>query len=184
MTDLNGKKVLVIVTNYGVEQDELVVPVDKLRESGATVTVAAVSSDPITTLDGDKDPGREVAPDTTLDQVQAADYDLLIVPGGTVNADTLRLNDDALSITKSFSGSGRPIAAICHGPWVAVEAGIVDGKQLTSYASLRTDLTNAGAQWTDASVVTDDGSGYTLITSRNPHDLDDFVGAIEKALTA
>ncbi|GAA1979471.1 type 1 glutamine amidotransferase domain-containing protein [Isoptericola halotolerans] len=184
-TDLAGRTVLVIVTNYGVEQDELVVPVEHLRDRGAVVTIAATTTDDVATLVGDKDPGRSVPVDVALDDVDPAGFDLLLVPGGTLNADTLRLQDASSRIVRSFTGSGRPVAAICHGPWALVEAGVVAGKTLTSYPSLRTDLRNAGAaDWRDEAVVVDDAEGWRLITSRNPGDLDAFGRAIDEALTA
>jgi protease I len=182
-TDLTGRTVLAIMTNYGVEQDELVVPLDHLRERGAIVTIAAMSTDPVETLVGDKDPGRSVAPDVLLDDVDPADFDLLLVPGGTLNADTLRLQQSASRIVRAFSGSGRPVAAICHSPWALVEAGVVAGKELTSYPSLQTDIRNAGAAgWRDEPVVVSDAEGWRLITSRDPGDLDAFLGAIDDAL--
>jgi protease I len=163
-------KALVITTNYGVEQDELVVPTEELSRLGVDVTIAAEQDEPIQTLVGDKDPGRTVAPNATLDKVDPDDYGLVIIPGGTVNADTLRLNSDA-------------VAAICHGPWLAVEADVVRGKSLTSYPSLQTDIRNAGAaSWVDQPVVADTTEGYVLITSRKPDDLKDFVGAIADVL--
>lgn len=183
-TDLSGRRVLAIVTNYGVEQDELVVPVDHLREAGATVDVAAVEDAPVETLVGDKDPGRSVQPTTTLGAVDADGYDLLLVPGGTLNADTLRLQDDAVTLVKAFASSGRPVAAICHGPWLLVEAGLADGKRLTSYPSLTTDVRNAGGTWVDEEVVADDARGFRLITSRTPDDLEAFLGEIDATLTA
>ncbi|MEP7762380.1 type 1 glutamine amidotransferase domain-containing protein [Sanguibacter sp. 25GB23B1] len=182
--DLSGRRVLAIVTNYGVEQDELVVPVDHLREAGATVDVAAVEDAPVETLVGDKDPGRPVQPTTTLGSVDADGYDLLLVPGGTLNADTLRLQDDAVNLVKAFASSGRPVAAICHGPWLLVEAGLADGKRLTSYPSLTTDVRNAGGTWVDEEVVADDARGFRLITSRTPDDLAAFLGEIDATLTA
>jgi protease I len=182
--DVNQRKVLAVVTNYGVEQDELVVPLDHLRGAGVRVDVAAVSMDDIATLVGDTHSGKTVRPDLTLADADPADYDLLLVPGGTVNADTLRLQDPATGIVRSFTDSGRPVAAICHGPWLLVEAGVVTGKRLTSYASLRTDVRNAGGEWADEPVVTDGSGGWTLITSRNPGDLDPFLGEIDKALAA
>jgi protease I len=181
--ELAGRRILTIVTNYGVEQDELVVPVKHLRRAGADVDVAAVSAEPIRTLVGDKDPGESVPPSHTLATVQPVDYDLLLVPGGTLNADALRLNETALDTVRSFVSSGRPIAAICHGPWALVEADVVAGKKLTSYPSVRTDIRNAGGTWVDESVVVDDTGGWTLITSRTPEDLDDFVRAIDTVLT-
>jgi len=174
-TDLTGRRVLAIVTNYGVEQDELVVPTRALRDAGATVVVAAQSTAPVETLVGDKDPGESVRPDTTIEEVDASEFDLLLVPGGTINADTLRQDAGAVSIASAFASSGRPIAAICHGPWLLVEADLVKGKELTSFASLTTDIRNAGGSWTDRSVVTDVEEGFTLVTSRTPDDLDDFV---------
>jgi protease I len=181
-TDLTGRRVLAVVTNYGVEQDELVVPARALREAGATVVVAAQSTEPIQTLVGDKDPGEAVRPDTTLDEVDAADFDLLLVPGGTINADTIRQDASAVSLVKAFASAGSPVAAICHGPWLLVEADLLKGKELTSFASLKIDATNAGGSWVDRSVVTDVEGGFTLVTSRTPDDLDDFVGAVQDAL--
>ncbi|OON82871.1 type 1 glutamine amidotransferase domain-containing protein [Streptomyces tsukubensis] len=182
--DLTGRKVLAIVTNYGVEQDELVVPVKHLRDAGAEVDVAAVADEPIRTLVGDKDAGQTVRPTLTLSAADTSEYDLLLIPGGTINADTLRLQEPAIGIVRSFTSSGRPVAAICHGPWVLVEAGVVNGKTLTSYASLTTDIRNAGGTWVDRSVVSDAADGWPLITSRTPDDLDDFLGEIDKTLTA
>ncbi|MFE2416385.1 type 1 glutamine amidotransferase domain-containing protein [Streptomyces hokutonensis] len=180
---LNGHRVLALVTNYGVEQDELLVPLARLREDGADITVAAATADPVRTLVGDEDPGETVEPDATFDVVDPGDHQLLLLPGGTLNADQLRLDDKAIAIVKAFASSGRPIAAICHGPWALVEADVVRGKTLTSYASLRTDIRNAGAaSWVDEPVVSDTEGGYTLVTSRTPKDLDAFVDAISKAL--
>ncbi|WP_406143863.1 type 1 glutamine amidotransferase domain-containing protein [Streptomyces sp. NBC_01012] len=186
MTD-NGvkqRRVLAVVTNYGVEQDELVVPVERLRGAGAQVDVAAVSMDDIVTLVGDKDPGKRVRPDLTLDDADPTEYDLLLVPGGTLNADSLRLRSATTGIVRSFTDSGRSVAAICHGPWALVEADVVMGKRMTSYPSLRTDIRNAGGEWTDEPVVTDGSGGWTLITSRDPGDLEPFVGEIRTALAA
>jgi len=180
--DLKGRSVLAIVSNYGVEQDELVVPVEHLRDNGASVDVAAVSDEPVQTLVGDKDPGRKVPPTTTLDQVDASTYDLLLIPGGTINADNLRQNGRAVELVRVFAESERPIAAICHGPWTLVDAGAVRGKTLTSYPSVQTDIRNAGGKWIDQSVVSDDTAGWTLVTSRSPKDLDDFLRETEKAL--
>jgi protease I len=169
---------LVITTNYGVEQDELTVPLAALRDAGIDVTVAAVSTDPIRTLVGDKDPGESVTPDTTIDAVDAGSFDLLVVPGGTINADNLRQESSAVDLARAFASSGKTIAAICHGPWLLVEAGLTEGKNLTSWASLQTDLRNAGATWSDHELVTDSEGGWTLITSRSPEDLPAFTNAI------
>ncbi|MER5257388.1 DJ-1/PfpI family protein [Streptomyces sp. NPDC002855] len=182
-TPLNGHRVLVLVTNYGVEQDELLVPVRRLREDGADVTVAAVTADPVQTLVGDRDPGETLEPTTTLEALDSSAHQLLLIPGGTINADQLRLQPKALETIKAFAASGRPIAAICHGPWALVEADVLNDKTLTSYPSVRTDVLNAGAKsWVDEAVVSDGANGYTLVTSRTPKDLDDFLGAVNKAL--
>ncbi|WP_263055049.1 type 1 glutamine amidotransferase domain-containing protein [Curtobacterium sp. RIT-PI-V] len=180
MATLDGKKVLVIATNYGVEQDEIVVPVDQLRERGATVTVAAQDSGSIETLVGDKDPGKSLDPDTTIAGVNVTGYDALVVPGGTINADTLRQDNSAVSLVTAFVEANKPVAAICHGPWTLIEAGVLRGRTITSFPSLQTDVRNAGAEWVDQEVQVDGG----IITSRNPDDLPAFVDAIESALTA
>jgi len=182
-TDLTGRRVLAIVTNYGVEQDELVVPLEHLRDAGARVDVAAVSDDDVQTLVDDKDPGRTVTPTLTLGDADPSSYDLLLVPGGTLNADALRLEDAAMEIVRSFTTTGRPVAAICHGPWALVETAAVEGKTLTSYPSLETDVLNAGGAWVDRPVVRDD-EGYTLVTSRTPDDLDAFLREVDAVLAA
>lgn len=181
--ELTGKRVLALVSNYGVEQDELVVPVRHLTGAGAEVDVAAVSADSVRTLVGDKDPGETVEPTLTLAEVDPPGYDLLLLPGGTLNADALRLQDTAVGIVRSFTSSGRTVAAICHGPWALVEAAVVKGKTLTSYPSLATDIRNAGGEWIDQAAVADSAEGWTLITSRTPDDLKPFLQEIETALT-
>ena len=182
-TELSGRRILAIVSNYGVEQDELKVPMQHLTDAGARVAVAAVEKGTIQTLVGDKDPGETFEPTSTLDQVDPAAYDLLLIPGGTINADTLRQQEAAVAITRSFIEAGRPTAAICHGPWTLVETGALTGKRLTSYASLQTDVRNAGGEWVDEPVVVD-GEGWPLVTSRSPKDLPDFTAGIDRVLTA
>lgn len=182
--DLTGKRVLAIVTSYGVEQDELVVPLEHLREAGAEVVVASDEPGEVRTLVGDKDPGRSVTADTTYDAVDPAGFDLLLVPGGTINADTLRLQDAAVRIVRDVARGGRPVAAICHGPWALVEADCVRGATLTSYPSLATDVRNAGGTWVDRSVVRDESAGFALVTSRDPGDLDDFLGQVDAVLVS
>ncbi|MGW2374275.1 MULTISPECIES: DJ-1/PfpI/YhbO family deglycase/protease [Kitasatospora] len=177
-------KVLAIVTNYGVEQDELLVPVRHLRENGVQADIAAPHRDDIRTLVHDKEPGETVRPTHTLDEIEPSGYDLLLIPGGTVNADRLRLRQEAVALVLAFTTSGRPVAAICHGPWLLAEAGVAYGKRLTSYPSLRTDLANAGATWADEPLVTDDANDWRLVTSRNPGDLDHFLRGIDSALSA
>jgi protease I len=179
-----GHRVLAVVSNYGVEQDELLVPVEHLRNSGAEVDVAAVSAEPVQSLVSDRDPGKVIDPSLGVDEVDPAAYDLLFIPGGTVNADSLRLNDSVGELVRAFTSSGRPVASICHGPWVLVEAAVVRDKTLTSYPSLETDIRNAGGDWVDKSVVRDDTGGWELVTSRKPSDLRDFLTAVDAALMA
>lgn len=177
---LNGRRVLAVVSNYGIEQDELVVPVQHLRDRGAHVDVAAVSAEEIQTLVGDKDPGKTVRPDLKIADADVSSYDLLVVPGGTINADNLRLDGDAVEAVRTFARSGKKVAAICHGPWLLVEAGVLEGKTLTSYASVATDIRNAKGAWVDKAVMHCGAEGWDLITSRTPDDLDDFCGEIDE----
>ncbi|KQO63692.1 type 1 glutamine amidotransferase domain-containing protein [Curtobacterium sp. Leaf261] len=181
-SDLTGSKILVIATNYGVEQDEIVVPVHDLADRGATITVAATTTDPIQTLVGDKDPGKTVTPDILLDEADAGDYDAIVVPGGTINADSIRREPGAIALVAAFADAGKPIAAICHGPWLLIESGVLPGRTITSFPSLQTDVRNAGAEWVDREVEVDDSTGSTIITSRNPDDLPAFVDAVSGAL--
>ena len=173
--------VLVITTNYGVEQDELVRPVEALRAAGIDVVIAATEAGAVQTLVSDKDPGEEVQADTSLDAVSVDDHDVLVVPGGTINADNLRTQDAAVELARGFADAGKTIASICHGPWLLAEAGLVEGKTLTSFPSVSTDLRNAGGTWVDEELVTNDANGWTLITSRSPRDLDAFNSALVAA---
>ncbi|GHD05691.1 type 1 glutamine amidotransferase domain-containing protein [Zhihengliuella salsuginis] len=173
-TALNGRTVLVITTNYGTESDELTQAVEALRSAGAAVTVAAVENTPVRTLKSDKDPGPEVPVDTTLAEVDASGYDGVVIPGGTLNADQLRIDAHARKLVQDFAHSGKPVASICHGPWLLIDAGLASGKRLTSYPSLGADLNNAGATWVDEQVVLDTSGGFPLVTSRNPGDLEAF----------
>ncbi|MEU7116071.1 type 1 glutamine amidotransferase domain-containing protein [Streptomyces sp. NPDC046182] len=180
---LDGKNVLVLTTNYGTEQDELQKPVAALREAGARVVVAAQQSEPVQTLVHDKDPGEKVTPDQRIADSEEAAFDAVVVPGGTLNADTLRTDDGARRLVSAFAASGKPVAAICHGPWLLVDADLARERELTSYPSLRPDLENAGGSWVDREVVVDTSGGFPLITSRNPRDLPAFSEAIVKALS-
>lgn len=165
---LKGKTVAVLATD-GFEQSELTEPVKALRNEGAAVRIVAPKGDQI---QGWKhhDKGDRIDVDTTLDQADPNRFDALVLPGGVMNPDSLRLEPKAIDFIRSFVQSGKPIAAICHGPWTLIDAGGVRGKRMTSWPSLKTDLTNAGAAWEDAEVVTDHG----LVTSRNPNDLPAF----------
>jgi protease I len=168
MQSIQGKRIAVLATN-GFEQSELEVPVQQLRAAGAEVHVVALSSEPITGWQG-KDWGQAVPVDAVLTEVSAADYDALVLPGGQMNPDLLRVETDAIAFIRAFWSAGKVIGAICHAPWLLIEAGIAEGRKMTSYASIRTDVQNAGAHWVDAEVVTDKG----LVTSRKPDDLPAF----------
>ena len=183
-TELNGRKILIITTNFGTETDEIQRPIADLREAGAEVVVAAAESGPVKTLKLDREPGPEVPSDVLLEKVEAHDYDALVIPGGTLNADSLRAEESAQELAKAFAADGKPVAAICHAPWLLIEADLVDGRDMTSVPTISTDLLNAGATWTDQEAVVDTGGGFPLITSRNPDDLDAFNSAIIKALSS
>ena len=168
MGKLNGTKVAVLV-DKGFEQVELTSPVEKLREEGADVKIVSPKGGSVKAWDM-TDWGEEFDVDLKLDDAQPDDFDALLLPGGVMNPDLLRMNSDAVAFVKGFYQSGKPIAAICHGPWTLVEAGVVDGRNMTSYPSIKTDLMNAGANWVDEEVVVDKG----LVTSRSPEDLPAF----------
>ena len=177
MTDLTGRTVAIIATDF-VEEVELVQPRDALRAAGATVVVHSTGTDPIQAAEGDTTPTQRIEVDGTLDDLDPATLDALVVPGGTVNADTIRTEPRAQELVRAVHAAGKPLAVICHGPWLLVSAGLADGKRLTSYPSLADDVRNAGGTWVDEEVVVDGN----LITSRNPGDLDAFVGALQDAL--
>ena len=172
---LKGKTVAILATN-GFEQVELTEPKEALEEAGATTCVIAPDGPSIKSWD-ETDWGTTVQVDRTLDDADAADYDALLLPGGVLNPDQLRMNEDAISFVKAFFASNKPVAAICHGPQLLIEAGVVDGRSLTSYSSIQTDLVNAGAEWRDEELVQDGN----LTTSRNPGDLPVFNKAIVDA---
>ena len=178
------KKVLFITSNVGIEHDELVEPRDFLLSKGFEVILAAEKSEDVQTVEGDTKPAFKYPPDSTLDQVSVEDYDLLVIPGGTVNADTLRINTDAQKIIQYFTDNQKPIAAICHAPWVLINAERIQDKNLTSYKSIRLDLQNAGGNWVDEEVHRCNTGGWVLITSRDPDDIPAFNEAILKELEA
>ena len=165
---LAGKRVLILATN-GFEQSELEVPRDRLTEAGAEVHIVSPEPGVIRGWDGD-DWGQAVQVDLTLASADAARYDALVLPGGQINPDLLRVNDDALALIKAFYRGGKPIAAVCHAPWLLIEAGLVTNLKMTSYKSIKTDVINAGGKWEDSAVVSDSG----IVTSRNPGDLEAF----------
>jgi protease I len=163
--NIQGKRVAVLATD-GFEQSELETPVEHLRQAGAEVHVVSLKAGEIKGWQ-DKDWGSPVKVDAVLSEVSAADYDALVLPGGQINPDLLRVEAAAIGFIKDFWSAGKVIGAICHAPWLLVEAGIVKGRKVTSYKSIQTDVKNAGGLWEDSAVVTDKG----LVTSRNPQDL-------------
>ncbi len=172
MPQIDQAKVLIMATD-GFEQSELMVPLQRLREMGATVHVASPEPGEITGWD-ENDWGESVEVDKTLSEANADDYDALVLPGGQINPDKLRLKPEAIELIKRFYEQGKTIAAICHAPWLLIEADLVRGRRATSYESIKTDMKNAGADWQDVSVIADAG----IVTSRKPDDLEDFVQKI------
>ncbi|GGF46242.1 glutamine amidotransferase [Marmoricola endophyticus] len=177
MSTLSGKKIAIIATDF-FEEAELVRPRDQLRDAGADVKVYSTGTDPIQAMEGDTEKTQQVDVDGTFADLDVDGVDAVVVPGGTVNADHIRTDEKARAIVRAAYEAGKPLAVICHGPWLLVSAGLAEGRRLTSFPSLRDDLVNAGAEWVDEQVVVDGN----LITSRNPDDLPAFVDAIEKAL--
>lgn len=161
--NLDGKKIA-LLSSSGFEDSELTKPLEAVRNAGATVEIIG-DDHKITGKDG-----TEVQVDKALDEVQADTYDGLLLPGGVANPDHMRMNEAAVAFVRGLFDQGKPVAAICHAPWMLIEAGVVKGRKVTSWPSLKTDLKNAGADWVDESVVVDD----KLITSRKPDDLGDF----------
>lgn len=172
MPSIETSKILIIATD-GFEQSELFGPRDQLLDLGADVTLASPDTRPIQGMQHDEK-AETITPDMRLDQVNPDDYDALVIPGGVANPDALRQEQRAVEIVRSFADAGKPVAAICHGPWLLVEADIVEGKTVTSWPSVRTDLANAGANVVDQPVALD---GF-LITSRKPDDIDQFTAAL------
>jgi protease I len=177
MTDLTGKRIAIIATDH-FEEAELVTPRDELAKAGAQVKVYSTTSDPIQAVEGDTQPTQKVEVDGSFSDLDVESVDAVVVPGGTVNADRIRVDEDAQSIVRDANDLDKVLAVICHGPWLLVSAGLAKGRTLTSYPSLADDLRNAGATWVDDEVVVDGN----LITSRNPDDLPAFVEAISEAL--
>ena len=173
---LDGKRVAILATD-GFEESELAVPQSTLRSYGVEVHVVAPSKDGIRAW-AETDWGDTYEVDKALDQAQAEDYHALVLPGGVINPDKLRVNETALEFVNAFFQAGKPVAAICHGPWTLINAGVVEGRKMTSYPSVRKDLENAGALWEDSEVVVDQG----LVTSRKPDDLDAFCKRLAEEL--
>jgi protease I len=177
MADLSQARVLILATD-GFEDSELFDPRQALLDAGATVTLASIKTDPIQGVKNDKDATRTITPDLTLDDVDSEEFDALLLPGGVGNPDKMRMQERAVSIVGEFMDDDKIVAAICHAPWLLVEADVVDGRRVTSWPSVRTDLENAGGDVVDEEVVVDGN----LITSRKPDDIPAFSRALIEAL--
>jgi protease I len=173
---INGKKIAILATD-GYEQVELTDPKKNLEQAGAKVDVISIKTGQIKGWDK-TDWGKSVKVDHLVADVRPADYDALVLPGGQINPDKLRTDKNAVAFIKEFVETGKPVAAICHGPWGLVEADVVKGKAVTSWPSVQTDLKNAGAHWVDKEVVQDGN----LITSRKPEDIPAFSKALINTL--
>ncbi len=171
--DLNGKTIAILAAN-GVEEVEYQKPREAVEQAGATVELLSLDSGEIQAMNGDINQGSTISVDKKVSDASPEDYDGLILPGGCVNPDNLRQDEDAVRFVQEFFKSGKPVGAICHAPWLLVEADVVRERTLTSYPSLRTDIRNAGGNVVDEEVVVDQG----LVTSRNPDDLPAFCDKI------
>ena len=167
--ELQGKRIAFLVANEGIEQVELESPWRAVEEAGGEPELIAPDAGKVQALNH-LDKGDEFDVDSTVAEASPEDYDGLVLPGGVANPDNLRLDEDAIAFARSFFEAGKPVGAICHAPWTLIEAGVVEGRTLTSWPSLQTDLRNAGADWVDEEVHVDEG----LVTSRKPDDLDAF----------
>jgi protease I len=163
-----SKKVAILATD-GFEESELKSPKEHIEKEGWTAHIVSLKSGKIKSW-ADGNWGDEYPVDKTLSEVSASDYDALMLPGGVINPDKLRVDEKAVAFVKEFFDAKKPVAAICHGPWTLINAGVVKGREMTSYKSIKQDLINAGAIWSDEEVVVDQG----LVTSRDPNDLPAF----------
>jgi protease I len=172
MPRITEARILMVATD-GFEEWELFGPKQILEQRGAEVVLASLKTDPIQATVHD-DPGKTIRPDLTIDQANANDFDALVLPGGVRNPDTLRLHRNVIDLIRDFDRQGKPVAAICHGPWLLVEADLLRGRTATAWPSIRTDLRNAGAKVVDEPAVTDGN----IVTSRNPDDVEAFTNAV------
>ena len=171
---LSDTTVAVLLAPRGTEEPEFTEPRDALTDAGATVDVVGSETGEVQTVNNDLDPGDSYEIEKSFSDVSADDYDGLVVPGGAVGADELRADEEAVEFVEQVVEAEKPVGVICHGPWVLAEADVIDGRTLTSYSSIKTDLRNAGGEWVDEEVVVD---GH-LVTSRNPDDLDAFCESV------
>jgi protease I len=172
--ELAGRRIAFLVANVGVEQVELTSPWQAVREAGGEPVLLAPEKEPVQTVSHDTEPAGSFDPDHAVGDVLAEDFAALVLPGGVANPDKLRLVPEAIAFVRAMAAAGKPIAAICHGPWTLIEAGVVAGKSLTSWPSLETDISNAGGVWRDEPVLLCSAMGFNLVTSRKPDDLDAF----------
>jgi protease I len=173
---ISDARVLIVATD-GFEEWELFGPREILQKRGAEVVLASLKRDPIQATIHD-DPGKTIRPDLTIDEANPDDFDALILPGGVRNPDQLRIHGNVIALIRRFGEQGKPVAAICHGPWLLVEADLVRDRVVTSWPSIRTDLRNAGGTVVDEAAVTDGN----IVTSRNPNDVEAFTGALIELL--
>lgn len=181
MPNISDAHILIIATD-GFEESELFEPRQRLLDAGARVMLASPKLEEIQGEKGDQ-PGRKIKPDLVIEDVDSQDFDALLLPGGTRNPDALRMNEQVVHLVKTFADAGKPVGAICHGPWLLVEADVVRGRTVTSWPSIRTDLRNAGGNVVDQEAVVDGN----ILTSRSPDDIpaftDAFIGLVETAET-
>jgi protease I len=173
MGKLDGKKIAFLAAD-GVEQSELTEPWKAVEQAGGKPELISLEEGEIQGVENEFDKLDTFKVDRTVADADPSDFDGLVLPGGVINPDKLRADDDAVAFVRTFVEAGKPVGAICHGPWTLVEAGVVDGREMTSYHSIQSDLKNAGADWVDQEVVVDNG----LVTSRSPDDLDAFCSKV------
>jgi protease I len=177
--ELQGRRVAILLAPVGTEQVEFTEPKKAVEDAGAQVDVVGIQTGEAQTMNSDVNPGETFTVEKTFSDVSPDDYDGLIVPGGTVGSDNLRGSEEAVNFIHGFFEQQKPVGVICHGPWTLVEADVVRGRTLTSYPTLQTDIRNAGGEWVDQEVVTDQG----LVTSRNPDDLPAFCSKVVEEIS-